>query len=143
MDERETKAVVVLLPDGAAAAGTFVLHEDADAVRLELNLEGRSFIADSVYGYFDAMSSIRSMIEPDGHRLLCFGASKHVHPSGMSASMGTGDKAFRLTIGKRASMSDLLDIFDADDSVVPATLQEQRDYLEEWLRSVSWLDSNR
>jgi hypothetical protein len=50
--------------------------------------------------------------------------------------MGTGDKAYRLQMGKPASLKDLVSIFCSDASVVPATLDEQKAFFDEWVESL-------
>src|SRR5690242_3279779 len=112
----EVKPITILAPNGIALLGEFILWdespEDPDAVRLELSFNERRIVSDSDVGYFDALCDIRSAIEPDGYRLLCFGASQGYYPSAMSRSMGVGDTTFRLEIGKQAKMKDLVSIFD-------------------------------
>ena len=136
----EEKSVTVQGPGGVLLDGTFLLWEesldDPDAVRLGLVFNGGIVFADSDEGYFDALFRIRQVIEPDGYRILCLGASGGVFPSGMSGGMGTGDMAYRLKKGKPATSNDLVSIFDVDESVVPVTVEEQRAYFNEWLESL-------
>ncbi len=136
----EEKSVMVRSPEGKLLDGTFLLWEespdDADAVRLELVFNGRTVFADSDEGYFDALSRVRQVIEPDGYRLLCLGASEGVFPSGMSRGMGTGGMAYRLEKGKPATSNDLISIFDTDASVVPVTIEQQQAYFNEWIESL-------
>jgi len=136
----EEKPVKVLALRGALLDGTFLLWEgspaDPDAVRLGLTFNGGTVFADSDEGYFDALSRIRRVIEPDGYRLICLGASLRVFPSGMSRGMGTGHMAYRLEDGKPAMTKDLVSIFDADESVVPATVEEQQSYFNKWIESL-------
>jgi hypothetical protein len=54
----------------------------------------------------------------------------------MSSSMGEGELAFRLSLGKPARLKDLVSIFDYNPSIVPSTIGEQESYFQEWLRSV-------
>lgn len=136
----ERKPATVWAADGTTIQGTFLLWDESpdvpDAVRLELVFGGRSIAADSQAGYFDALIRIRQTIEREGYRLLCFGASKGVYPSGMSRSMGVGDKAYRLEMGKAATSKDLISIFDTDASVAPATIEEQQTFFDEWKESL-------
>ena len=136
----EEKPVKVRAPGGALLDGTFLLWEespdDPASVRLGLSFNGGTVFADSDEGFFDALSLIRRAIEPDGYRLVCLGASAGVFPSGMSRGMGTGDMAYRLEDGKPALTKDLVSIFDADESVVPATVEEQESYFNKWIESL-------
>lgn len=55
--------------------------------------------------------------------------------SGMGRDMGLGMKAYRMIIGKHARIGDLLGIFDVGPDVTPATVAEQEEFFEEWLKS--------
>jgi hypothetical protein len=136
----EMKPITIWAPDGSTILGEFVLWDESSenlgAVRLELSFNERRIVADSDVGYFDALCKIRTVIEPEGYRLCCFGASKGVYPSGMSRSMGTGDKAYRLEMGKPALAKDLVSIFDTDVSVVPVGSEEQRVFFNMWVESL-------
>jgi hypothetical protein len=136
----EVKQISVRQPDGTTVHGEFRLWDESpdnrDAVRLELSFGERTVVADSDVGYFDALCQLRKTIEGEGFRLMCFGASKGVYPSAMSRSMGVGDKAYRLEMGRAAAMKDLVSIFDTDSSVIPTTVAEQRAYFEEWLENL-------
>jgi len=53
----------------------------------------------------------------------------------MGRDMGLGMKAYRMIIGKHARIGDLLGIFDVGPDVTPATVAEQEEFFEEWLKS--------
>ena len=77
---------------------------------------------------------IRRELETDRILLHCYGASRNVYPSGMGRDMGAGLKAYKLTIGKRARMEDLVFIFDTGNDVEPATVSAQKEFYERWLK---------
>jgi hypothetical protein len=83
--------------------------------------------------YFEALCQIRLQLEAQQMQLLCYGASKNVYPSGMARDMGQGLRAYKLTIGKHATMADLLDIFATGTDIQPVTVEEQRRFYESWL----------
>ena len=68
--------------------------------------------------------------------LVCNGASINVYPSAMITDMGSGEKAYRHTLGRRALMTDLVDIFDTDSGLVPSTVDSQRAFHSQWLASL-------
>src|SRR5947199_332934 len=109
-EEPERKAVEVLLPSGERVDGEFILWDEApeqsDDVMIELRFLDRHFRATSDVGYFDALLAIRQELEPEGIFPLCYGVSRTVHPSEMSRSMGVGDMAYRLELGRRARQKD-------------------------------------
>ncbi|SIO64951.1 hypothetical protein SAMN05444166_7499 [Singulisphaera sp. GP187] len=136
----EVKPVQVRAPEGTLLNGTFVLWDESPddpvTVRLELSFNGATVSADSEEGYFDALCQIRQVIEPDGYRLLCLGASRGVYPSRMSRGMGTGDLAYKLEKGRAAASKDLVSIFSSNESLVSVTIGEQQAYFDEWLESL-------
>lgn len=86
--------------------------------------------------FFEALCLIRLQLEKEGLGLLCYGSSLNVYPSRMAREMGAGLKAYKMTMGRRTSMSDLVDIFSDGSDVSPATVSEQREFLEQWVASI-------
>jgi hypothetical protein len=66
---------------------------------------------------------------------MCYGASLNVYPSGMGRDMGAGLMAYRTTIGKVPELADLVNIFDEGPDFIPATVAQQEEHYQEWLRS--------
>jgi len=134
------QSVQVLLSEGERVMGEFRIWEEApenqDAVRLELRFDDREFGAITEDGFFEALTSIREQLEPEGLRLECYGGSRRVYPSGMVRSMGYGEKAYRLTMGQQAKSADLVSIFDTGPEVEPATIDDQEHYYRDWLASL-------
>ena len=136
----EDRLVQLLRVDGSTLPATFILEDevegDEDSVRLTLEfvngLESR--ISDS--GFFDALCEIRKMLDKDGLRPICFGACENVYPSPMIASMGDGELAYRLELGKPALKADLVNIFDCDELVQPSSVKAQEEFYERWIQSL-------
>ena len=139
MVEPERKPVEVVSADGRVSKAEFTLWEisptNENMVRLVLSTGDKVFTADAD-SYFDALILIRHDLEEIGLRPKCVGASLNVYPSGMSRSMGTGDKAYRLTLGLQAKMRDLVDIFDVDPMRDPVSVADQEKFYDEWLNSL-------
>ena len=53
----------------------------------------------------------------------------------MSRSIGGGKKLYRLTLGKQALLNDLVQLFDTGDDVIPSTVEDQRQFFDEWVGS--------
>ena len=123
---------------GQVVSATFLLDEDADAEECRLILQYQDTDLPAVGDdYFEAMCRIRKHLEPVGWLPLCYGASRHVYPSGMARNMGCrGLKAYKLRIGCHASSKDLVGIFDVGPDIEPATVTEQAEFYEGWLRSL-------
>jgi hypothetical protein len=117
--------------------GLFVLgeHVYGDHVTLTLQFAG-SEITSQATDYFEAMCRIRDQLEADGWRPMCYGSSRNVYPSGMGRGMGLGLKAYKTQPGKRAFYADLVKIFDVGPVVEPCSVAEQKQFHQEWLRSL-------
>ena len=110
--------------------------EDEDKVKLELNYDTTTVTVWSEHGYFRALSEIRTRIERTNALVVCYGSSENVYPSPMIESMGYGEKAYRLAMGRPALTSDLVSIFDVGPEVIPSTVNQQKNYYKAWLESL-------
>lgn len=68
-------------------------------------------------------------------KFLCKGSKINVHTSSMSSQMSMGLKAYELTLGKTASLSDVVYIFDFDENNLTNNPVEQRDFFIKWINS--------
>lgn len=66
---------------------------------------------------------------------LCKGAKINVHPSSMSSQMTLGVKAYELSLGKHALRSDVVNIFDYEDSNLTNDPEEQKAFFMRWIES--------
>jgi len=135
----EVRRVILRDAQGATMPAEFQLWEEEpglDEVRLDLVFGDRSLSAGSPDGYFHAMVKIRKALEPEGLRPVCYGACENVFPSPMACSMGSGEQAYRLTLGQPARSQDLVSVFDADGTVVPVSADVQAAFHEKWLASL-------
>jgi hypothetical protein len=120
-------------PSNALASGTFLYDEHADQNRKSLTLhypDGEITVAAS--DFFDALCDIRTRLEANGWRPVCYGSSRNVYPSGMCRDMGRGLKAYRLKLGRVPTVDDLVPIFETGPDVEPSSVQEQRRFWDEW-----------
>ena len=85
--------------------------------------------------YFEAFCKIRMRLEFEHLIPFCYGASLNVFPSGMCRDMSAGMKAYRLTLGKKSSQGDLVNIFDEGADVIPASVTLQKEHFDDWLKS--------
>jgi hypothetical protein len=131
-DEHYT--VSAALPGDQIADGVFRLSDAEQDIGLSFELPDRKLNA-RAGDYFEALAAIRRELEKDDIFLNCYGASRNVYPSGMGRDMGAGLRAYKLTVGKHATMEDLVFIFDTGADVEPCSVLEQRDFFEMWLKS--------
>lgn len=103
--------------------------------RVRIVFEDRSFegVAED---FFDALAALRRSCESAGYRVLCYGASRNVWPSGMARDMGRGLKAYRKSLGQPTTREDLVGIFETGSDVEPCTVEEQRAFNERWANSL-------
>lgn len=114
---------------------TVVQNDAGEGCRLVCSFRGTELTAIAT-DFFEALCLIRLELEKEGLNLLCYGSSLNVYPSRMAREMGAGLKAYKMTMSRRTSMSDLVDIFSDGPDVVPASVSEQREFLERWVASI-------
>jgi hypothetical protein len=115
--------------------GTLTTEDRDDLCHISFHYRDR-IIEASADDYFEAFCRIRLQLEPERLIPFCYGASLHVFPSGMSRGMGSGLKAYRLTPGRQALTKDLVSIFDSGHDVIPASVANQKEHYNDWIRSL-------
>ncbi|MDB5105337.1 MAG: hypothetical protein JWP91_3026 [Fibrobacteres bacterium] len=135
----EKYPVKILEPSGNTVDSELEAWEespsDNDSVMLQLKVSDGDF-SSTAEDYFSALVEIRRQLEKHGRMLVAYGASLNVYPSPMSRSMGTGEKAYKLTLGLQAKTSDLVSIFESGPDVNPSTVEEQEEFFRKWLQSL-------
>ena len=137
--EAERYPVRVIGGAGGDATGELQVWEEAPGqpgavlVRLVLGGEAVQAVAEDC---FAALVELRRELEATGRLLVCNGSSLDVYPSGMSRSMGVGQKAYRLTMGRQALMADLVSIFETAPGVRPSRVDQQAAFFERWIASL-------
>jgi hypothetical protein len=104
-----------------------------DLYRVEIVFDGQTFVGVGS-DCFDALIEARRHLELQEILVCVEGARKDVWPSGMARSMGAGRKAYRMTLGKQALKSDLVDVFA--EALTPASIAEQEAYRHAWFESL-------
>ena len=79
--------------------------------------------------YFDALEEACLPFEAEGYRLLCYGASLNVFPSGMGRSCGLRMESYQF-IEKWPKGSKI--IFETGMEVIPASVKVQRLFYLKW-----------
>jgi hypothetical protein len=86
--------------------------------------------------FFETLIEVRRELESKGIKLLCKGCNRNVYPSAMILNMGVARKAYTLTLGEQAKMNSLVDIFANSSLEEYASVEEQQDFFETWLKSL-------
>ena len=88
MPSEVLKFAIPIIQNGVeAGTATVEMFADEEPCRLVLTADQRT-IESTGDDFFVALQRLRSHIEPDGIRLLCYGASLNCYPSPMSRDMG-------------------------------------------------------
>lgn len=137
--DTERKHVKLLTNEEKLIFADLVLYEEAideeDMVLLEIIIDGEK-ICNKSENFFSALLNTRKELEKENIQIICNGAAKNIYPSPMQMSMGSGRKAYKLYMGKQAKNSDVVDIFDCDESLEFVNIEEQSKYYDEWLKSI-------
>jgi hypothetical protein len=126
----------IYLIGGADEETAIVTADERDELcHVTLEHHGRSISANAD-DFFEALARVRIQLESDHLIPFCYGASLNVFPSGMTRSMGSGLKAYRLTMGSQALAKDLVSIFDSGPDIIPASVARQKEYFNDWIASL-------
>ena len=132
-----SKSIALITPDGSSAYGELKAWEEDPEntanVLIQLSYDGQMFAASSD-SFFAALCCIRKELEALGLRIVCYGSSRNVYPSGMSRTMGCGEMAYKLYMGKKGARVDIVSIFATGPDVEPATIAEQRSIMNNGYR---------
>lgn len=125
--------VEVYISRGSERASTFLVCDSQEISITFLSNDGleKTYMGRNFYKCF---ANLRRD-NPDVI-FLCKGAKKNVHPSGMSAQMSLGLKAYELSMGVPPSLDDIVYIFDYDDSNLTNDPAEQELFFREWAESL-------
>ena len=110
-------------------------HTVGNQCRLSCEHRGRLLSAEA-FDFFEALCIIRLELEKDGLIPFCYGASLNVYPSPMARQMGRGKSGYKMALGKPASREDAVRIFEEGTDVIPSSVKQQREYFDEWLKSL-------
>jgi hypothetical protein len=69
-------------------------------------------------------------------QFLCKGAKINVKPSSMASQMSGGMVAYELTLGKRTTRKDLVNIFDYEIDNLTNDPNEQDEFYKKWITSI-------
>jgi hypothetical protein len=137
--EIEKRTVKFIIKGQKPIFEQLILYEEAPdneaMVLVETNFMGNGM---KIKGenFFSALLALRSELEKEKIQIVCNGSAKNVYPSRMQLSMGTGRKAYKLSIGQQAKNSNMVDIFDCDEELEFVDIDEQSKYYSEWLKSI-------
>lgn len=130
----ENKYEIFCLFNGEEHKTHIYLPEEQENYHIKFELDDMIIWSEGE-NYFDALINLRRKLEADNIMLLCKGCSRYVYPSPMILSMGDSIEAYELSIGKRAHISDLVNIFEPCKYDEYASVDEQYNFYETWRKS--------
>ena len=125
---------IEILNNGKIEKSKLFLLEIEDEINLKIEIENMVYFSKSD-NIFDSVVELRKKLELKNIYLLCNASVVNVYPSGMQKEFG-GTKAYKLQMGKQATLSDVVDIFDYDSELKIGSVKEQEEFFESWIESL-------
>ena len=129
------KQVTISNKAGVSFEAHLVGSGDGYIANLELLSVEINFYKIEGYDLLDSFTKLRQLLEEKQLFILCQGSAKNVHTSGMARDMSFGLKAYSLELNKKASLDQLVEIFDPAPIEIVCSIEEQRAFLEKWIAS--------
>jgi hypothetical protein len=126
---------IVTMTGDEAGEAEVSYHAEKRRCLLHLRLGTAEFSGEGP-DYFEALCEVRRKLELRRLLVRSYGGSRTLVLSGMCRDMGSGLNGYRASLGKRPVRGDLVRIFDTGPDVEPVTVEEQRAFGREWLRSI-------
>ena len=125
---------IEIINNGKIEKNKLFLSEIEDEINLKIEIERAIYFSKSD-NIFDSVVELRKKLELKNIYLLCNASVINVYPSGMQKEFG-GTKAYKLQMGKQATLNDVVDIFDYDNELKIGSVKEQEEFYESWLESL-------
>ena len=122
---------IEIINNGKIEKNKLFLLEFEDEIKLKIEIE-RTIYSSKSDNIFDSVVELRKKLELNNIYLLCNASAINVYPSGMQKEFG-GTKAYKLQMGKQATLSDVVDIFDYDSELKIGSVKEQEEFYENWI----------
>ena len=122
---------IEIINNGKIEKNKLFLSEIEDEINLKIE---RTIYFSKSDNIFDSVVELRKKLELKNIYLLCNASVINVYPSGMQKEFG-GTKAYKLQMGKQATLNDVVDIFDYDNRLKIGSVKEQEEFYESWIES--------
>ena len=122
-----------ILNNGKIEKNKLFLLEIEDEINLKIEIKNVIYFSkgDNI---FDSIVELRKKLESKDIYLLCNASVVNIYPSPMQKDFG-GTKAYKLQMGKQATLNEVVDIFDYDNELKIGSVKEQEEFYENWLES--------
>ena len=126
---------IEIINNGKIEKNKLFLLEIEDEINLKIEIERTIYFSKSD-NIFDSVVELRKKLELNNIYLLCNASVINVYPSGMQKEFG-GTKAYKLQMGKQATLADVIDIFDYDNELKIGSVKEQEEFYGNWIKNLS------
>lgn len=123
-----------IINNGKIEKNKLFLSEIEDEINLKIEIKRTIYFSKSD-NIFDSVVELRKKLELNNIYLLCNASVINVYSSGMQKEFG-GTKAYKLQMGKQATLNDVVDIFDYDNGLKIGSVKEQEEFYENWIESL-------
>ena len=125
---------IEILNNGKVEKSKLFLLEFEDEINLKIEIKNVIYFSkgDNI---FDSIVELRKKLESKDIYLLCNASVVNIYPSPMQKDFG-GTKAYKLQMGKQAVLADVVDIFDYNSELKIGSVEEQKKFYENWLKSL-------
>ena len=123
-----------IINNGKIEKNKLFLSEIEDEINLKIEIERTIYFSKSG-NIFDSIVELRKKLELKNIYLLCNASVINVYPSLMQKEFG-GTKAYKLQMGKQATLNDVVDIFDYGSELKIGSVKEQEEFHENWIESL-------
>ena len=124
---------IEIINNGKIEKNKLFLLEIEDEINLKIEIENMVYFSKSD-NIFDSVVELRKKLELNNIYLLCNASVINVYPSLMQKEFG-GTKAYKLQMGKQATLNEVVDIFDYDSELKIGSVKEQEEFYESWIES--------
>ena len=124
---------IEIINNGKIEKNKLFLSEIEDEINLKIEIERAIYFSKSD-NIFDSVVELRKKLELNNIYLLCNASVVNIYPSLMQKEFG-GTKAYKLQMGKQATLNDIVDIFDYDNELKIGSVKEQEEFFESWIES--------
>ena len=123
-----------IINNGKIEKNKLFLLEIEDEINLKIEIKNVIYFSkgDNI---FDSIVELRKKLESKDIYLLCNASVVNIYPSPMQKDFG-GTKAYKLQMGKQAVLADVVDIFDYNSELKIGSVEEQKKFYENWLKSL-------
>jgi hypothetical protein len=85
--------------------------------------------------FWHCLLKLRQLLEQEQLFILCQGSARNVYLSRMTRDMSDGLKGYALELGKKATLNQLVEIFDPISVEAVGLIAEQNAFFEQWRNS--------